>query len=197
MTINNQEKKLNLGCGERKKEGYINVDWKAGLEPEVIHDLNVFPYPFPDNSIDLIEADHIFEHLDRPFFVMRELHRILKPGASLNIKVPHFSRGLAHAEHRHGFDVTFPLYFNKNFAHEAFEAAGRSEFRLARMRLRWHAFPHLLARAGHGWLTIAILLALDKVLSFLANLSPNFCSRIWCFWVGGFEEIEFNFICVK
>ncbi len=189
--------KLNLGCGERKKSGYVNVDWKPGLAPEVLHDLNIFPYPFSDNFADLIEADHILEHLDKPFFIMKELHRILKPGGSLKIKVPHFSRGLAHAEHRHGFDVTFPLYFNKNFAREAFEAAGRSEFRLERMRLRWHAFPHLLARSGYSWLTIAALSALNAIFSFLANLSPGFCSRLWCFWVGGFEEIEFNFICVK
>lgn len=189
--------KLNLGCGERKKSGYINIDWKSELNPEVVHDLNAVPYPFADNFADLIEADHILEHLDRPFFIMRELHRILKPGGSLKIKVPHFSRGFAHAEHIHGFDVTFPFYFNKNFAQEAFASAGRSEFRLEKMRLRWHAFPYLLKRAGYGWLTMAALTVLDKFFSFLANLSPGFCSRLWCFWVGGFEEIEFNFTCIK
>ncbi len=193
----NSSVKLNLGCGERKKEGYINVDWKSGLSPEVVHDLNVVPYPFPDNFADLIEADHILEHLDKTFFIMREFHRILKPGGLLKVKVPHFSRGFTHSEHMRGFDVTWPLYFNKNFACEGFESAGRSEFRLDKMRLQWHAFPHLLKRAGYGWLTIAALTVLDKIFSFGANLSPGFCSRIWCFWVGGFEEIEFNFTCIK
>jgi len=197
MEIISHPVKLNLGCGERKKEGYINVDWKSGLVPEVVHNLNAAPYPFPDSSADLIEADHLLEHLDRPFFIMQELHRILKAGSGLKIKVPHFSRGFTHAEHLHGFDVTFPLYFNKNFAKEGFEAGERSEFRLDKMRLRWHAFPHLLKRAGYGRLTVAALMVLDKIFSFLANLSPGFCSRIWCFWVGGFEEIEFNFTCIK
>ena len=31
------------------------------------------------------------------------------------------------------------------------------------------------------------------VIDFFANLSPMFCSRVWCYIVGGFEEIEFDF----
>ena len=108
-------KKLNLGSGEFKKDGYVNVDWQDLTKPDVKHDLNVLPYPFKDDTFDLIEAFHVLEHLDKPFSIMKELHRIMKPGGSLVIKVPHFSRGLTHAEHAHGFDVTFPLYFNKDF----------------------------------------------------------------------------------
>ena len=40
------EKKLNIGCGEFKKDGYINVDYYSVSEPDVKHDLNKFPYPF-------------------------------------------------------------------------------------------------------------------------------------------------------
>lgn len=109
------EQKLNLGSGEDYKEGFVNVDWQPLTKADVEHNLNVFPYPFEDNSFDYIEAFHVLEHLDRPFNVMKELHRILKPGGKLVVKVPHFSRGFTHAEHAHGFDVTFPLYFNPNF----------------------------------------------------------------------------------
>ena len=42
---------------------------------------------------------------------MREIHRITKPGGTVRIWVPHFSRGFTHAEHKSGFDVTFPYYF--------------------------------------------------------------------------------------
>ena len=116
MTMNGEiTKKLNLGCGEDHKEGYVNLDWSPLAKPDVVHDLNAIPYPFPDSSFDLIEAFHVLEHLDKPFKVMGEMHRMLKPGGTLHVKVPHFSRGFTHAEHAHGFDVTFPLYFNKNF----------------------------------------------------------------------------------
>lgn len=184
-------KKLNLGCGEHKKGGYVNIDWQVLAKPDVVHDLNVFPYPFPDNSFDLVEAFHVLEHLDKPFLIMKELHRILKPGGTLHIKVPHFSRGFTHAEHAHGFDVTFPLYFNKNFTTSGYFGV---PFDLKMMRLSWLAFFHLMPAMGYGQTTISFLRGMNAVISFLANISPAFTSRIWCFWVGGFDEIEFKFI---
>jgi len=187
-------KKLNLGCGEHKKEGYVNIDWQALTKPDVVHDLNAFPYPFDDNTFDLVEAFHVLEHLDKPFVIMKELHRILKPGGTLHIKVPHFSRGFTHAEHAHGFDVTFPLYFNKNFTTSGYFGV---PFELKSMRLQWLAFFHLMPALGYGQSTITILRGVNKIISFLANISPAFTSRIWCFWVGGFDEIEFTFTCTK
>ena len=192
--MDNNLTKLNLGCGEEKKAGYVNLDWQSLTEPDVRHDLNKFPYPFADNTFDLIEASHILEHLDKPFAVMKELHRILKPGGKLLIQVPHFSRGFTHAEHAHGFDVTFPLYFNRQFTRSGFYGV---EFKLAKMRLHWLAFFHLLPYLGYGKISIFILRMINAIISFLANLNQGFCSRIWCYWVGGFDEVEFNFICVK
>jgi SAM-dependent methyltransferase len=177
---------LNLGCGEFKKSGYLNVDYRSVSEPDVRHDLNRFPYPFEDSAFSLIEADHLLEHLDEPFKVMRELHRIAKPGGVVRLRVPHFSRGFTHAEHQRGFDVSFPLYFNP-----AFQGGYQGvSFRLEKIRLRWFAQPYLkrtllsrpvfYAAAAAGWL-----------IDVAANLSPWLCSRVWCFWVGGFEEVEF------
>jgi SAM-dependent methyltransferase len=186
--------KLNLGCGENKKHGYINIDRNPLVKPDIIHDLSVIPYPFSDNCFDLIEAFHILEHLHEPFLVMKELYRILKPGGKLIIKVPHFSRGFTHAEHCHGFDVTFPLYFNRNFTKSGFFGV---EFELEKLRLQWLAFFHLMPNLGYGKVSISLLKVLNKLISGIANLSPNFASRIWCFWVGGFDEIEFEFRSIK
>ncbi|MCK5416135.1 class I SAM-dependent methyltransferase [Candidatus Parcubacteria bacterium] len=186
-------KKLNLGSGEDRKEGYINIDWNKISNPDIVHDLNKFPYPFEDNSFDLIEATHIIEHLDRPFEIMREMHRILKKGGRLKIKVPHFSRGMTHSEHLHGFDVTFPMYFNKKYADMGFSGYYGVDFELIGLKLKWMAFIRMLPSMGYSKITIILVSFLNKFLSFLANLSPNICSRVWCFWVGGFEEIEFVF----
>lgn len=193
-SVQQKSRRLNLGAGEDRKEGYVNLDWSELANPDVVHDLNVFPYPFPDGSFDEIFASHVLEHLDRPFNVMREFHRLLSPGGRLIIKVPHFSRGFTHAEHAHGFDVSFPLYFNKNFTRSGYFGV---DFKLEKMELHWMAFFHLLPSMGYGTSVIALLRALSTVISVFANLSPAFASRIWCFWVGGFEEIEYHFTAQK
>jgi len=184
-------KRLNLGAGEDQKEGYVNVDWSPLTNPDVVHDLNIFPYPFEDGSFELVEAFHVLEHLDKPFNVMKELHRILAPGGTLHVKVPHFSRGFTHAEHAHGFDVTFPLYYNPQFTKSGYYGVN---FELKSLRLSWLAFFHLMPAMGYGSVSIAFLRGVNAVISALANLSPNFASRIWCFWVGGFDEIDFVFV---
>ena len=186
--------KLNLGCGEDKKAAYVNIDWQQECKPDVVHDLNSIPYPFPANSFDEILASHVIEHLDRPFEIMKELHRILRPNGLLHIRVPHHSRGFTHAEHCHGFDVTFPLYFNPSFTRSGYYGV---HFQLIEMRLHWLRFFDLLKYYSYSEATIMFLKGVNKVVSCIANLAPNFCSRIWCFWVGGFDEIEFKFLCKK
>lgn len=183
-------KKLNLGSAGRKKEGYVNVDWMALVKPDVEHNLNVYPYPFRDNEFDLVEATHILEHLDRPFDVMKEIHRISKPNATVIIKVPHFSRTMGHPEHFHGFDVTFPNYFNKKFIEIGYFGV---DFKIESVKLKWFAFPHILKDMGYSKYLISGTSILGGFIDFFANLSPAFCSRLWCFWVGGFDEITFVF----
>lgn len=185
-------KKLNLGCGEFHKKGYINVDFNSVRKPDVRHNLNRIPYPFKASEFDLIEADHVLEHLNEPFAVMRELHRIARPGAEIRIKVPHFSRGFTHPEHKRGFDVSFPLYFNKGFKGGYQEA----EFSLKKMRMRWMGQPYL-KRTLFPAPVFYLALMKAAIIDFLAKLYPYICSRIWCFWVGGFEEIEFVFEAKK
>jgi SAM-dependent methyltransferase len=184
--------KLNLGSGRFKKVGYLNVDWVSGTEPELVHDLNRLPYPLADNRFKLIEADHVLEHLDNAFAVMKELHRIARPGATIIIRVPHWSRAMTHPEHQHGFDFTFPFYFNKNFQ-GGYQGV---ELRAEVVKLTWLAQRYLKKRTVAAYLYYPAR-PLGAIFDFLANLSPMFCSRIWCFWVGGFEEIEFRFRVVK
>ena len=82
------EVKLNLGCGKDYRKDFINVD--SDKPADVLHNLNTFPYPFKENSVDFIFASHIVEHLKDPELALKEMNRILKKGGILEIKVPHY-----------------------------------------------------------------------------------------------------------
>ena len=181
-------KKLNLGCGQFKKDGFINLDMSELCNPDILHDLENIPYPFKNGAFDLIEADHVLEHLSDPFRVMGEIHRILKPGGKLVIKVPHFSRALSHPQHKRGFDITFPYYFDDQFM----GGYTGTKFICRKSRLHWFAQKYLMKKILPAWLYI-ILSCIGVCLDLLAMLSPLFCSRGWCFWVGGFCEVELEF----
>lgn len=83
-------KKLNLGCGNVHKEGWINVDIANLPGVDVVHDIEKLPLPFGDGQFDEIICHDILEHVDYPP-VLQDLHRILSPGGTVHIRVPHFT----------------------------------------------------------------------------------------------------------
>lgn len=83
-------KKLNLGCGSDIREGWTNLDIAAIDGVDIVHDINTLPLPFGDDEFDYILAQDILEHLEY-IPLLEDLYRILKSGASLEIRVPHFT----------------------------------------------------------------------------------------------------------
>lgn len=96
---------LNLGCGFTKLDGHVNVDAFENCEPDVTHDLNQFPYPWNDESVDGIILSHTLEHLDDWWAAFCECARILKPGAEFVVRVPDESStsALTYRDHNHVF----------------------------------------------------------------------------------------------
>ena len=178
--------KLNLGSGRFPLPGFLNVDHDKAARPDRVMDLNRIPYPFPPNSFSLVEARHVLEHLHDVFGVMREIHRILKPGGVVRIWVPHFSRGMTHADHKRCFDLSFPYYFKPEFL----GGYCGVKFELVSQRFVWWGLREL--KKSILPLPVRVLGSLVGMgLDVLANFCPALCSRCWCFWVGGFEEIRF------
>lgn len=82
--------KLNLGCGTDYKDGWVNVDM-GDCRCDVKHDLEVFPWPFEDSSVDEMWFQHIFEHFSPQNFIsiVREIYRIGRDSAIVTLISPY------------------------------------------------------------------------------------------------------------
>jgi len=87
--------KLNLGCGDRKMHGFINVDARKEVDPDVVCDITNIHEKF--KNVDLIYACHVLEHFpSKPFEyqprtwkdVLKSWHEALLPGGMLRVSVP-------------------------------------------------------------------------------------------------------------
>ncbi len=85
--------KLNLGCGQNRMDGYVNVDKFAACGPDLAWDLECLPWPFEDSSADEVVMRRVLEHLggtvDGFSAIMQELYRVCTPGATVKLAVPH------------------------------------------------------------------------------------------------------------
>jgi len=80
---------VNLGCGEIDNPHFINVDTSAWKHVHYVHSVTTLPM-FADNTVDLIYCSHCLEHVPHheTAGVLKEWHRVLKPGGGLKLAVP-------------------------------------------------------------------------------------------------------------
>ena len=85
--------KLNLGCGHDHLPGWVNVDRAPDTRPDLLHDLERFPWPFEDGCAEEVLLKHTLEHLGRDskvfLGIMRELYRVCAPGATVRVVAHH------------------------------------------------------------------------------------------------------------
>ncbi len=111
---------LDIGCGSSKTPGAVGLDISADTDADIVHDLDVFPYPIEDSSFDQILLQDVIEHVREPIRVFEELHRLARPGARIQLRTPHFSSVLAYGDptHRHYFStIAIRSLAEPRFAH--------------------------------------------------------------------------------
>jgi len=85
-------RRLNVGCGRNIREGWTNLDMAQLPGVDIVANLEQCaedPLPLDDDSFDEFLLSHVIEHIHQPLPLMQDLWRIAKPGARLNIHVPH------------------------------------------------------------------------------------------------------------
>lgn len=126
--------RLDLGCGDHKREGFLGVDITKTASTDVIYDLLKFPWPWKSASVEEIHISHFFEHVpgtvwfrkagggyevDYPRFAfMDECYRIMVDGAKMTIICPYWSSVRSIQDPTHclpGIAENSFLYFNKQW----------------------------------------------------------------------------------
>ena len=84
-------RRLHLGCGADVLDGWTNHDLAMLPGVDVVHDLDVFPWPFETASYDVVKMQHVLEHLEHPIPAIEELHRITKQRGRVFVRVPYWN----------------------------------------------------------------------------------------------------------
>lgn len=123
MTIEELQQKLQqsdsiiieLGCGPHKLPGSIGIDRLPLNGVDFVADLEQGLPFLPDHSVDEVHSRHFLEHVEAFEFLMREVHRVLKPGGKQVAIVPHFSNPHYYSDstHRRFFGLYSFDYFSK------------------------------------------------------------------------------------
>jgi predicted SAM-dependent methyltransferase len=109
--------KLHLGCGKRYIPGFVHID--AIPFDHVDHVASIDNLSFiPENSVETIYNCHVLEHFKRrdTARVLKEWHRVLKPGGILRVSVPDFQAiAELYCKHKDLKMVLGPLYGGQDY----------------------------------------------------------------------------------
>jgi hypothetical protein len=152
---------LHLGCGPKNKLGDVGVDLLPGPAVDVVHDLNVFPWPLPSDTYDRVICIDVVEHLTNVVRTMEEIHRVATSGARVRIQVPTLTSRSFYTDptHLHAFGYRSFDYFvqGKPYRHYGYTA------------ITFELIEAKFVRLSSG----RVLGALDRAAETFANRFPD------------------------
>jgi SAM-dependent methyltransferase len=177
---------FDLGCGAHKTAGAFGVDTVRLPGVDLVHDLQVRPYPLPDGCADEVILSHVLEHFADPLTVMEEVWRIAGPAAHVQIRTPHYSGRYAWKDptHRRAFTSESFHYFGEN-GYSYYTAA---RFRVLHVRLKYFLEEEQWPPLHRVW---------GRAVQRLLDRHPTFGERFLCYLVGGIDELQVTLEAAK
>ena len=88
--IDNLEVKLNLGCGNEYKDGWVNIDVDKSVRTDICCDFMNLKKYFKPNSVDLIYMIHSISYLNlwESLLFFEDALDLLKKGGRLELEFP-------------------------------------------------------------------------------------------------------------
>lgn len=81
--------RVNVGCGNKKIHGWVNIDLREEVNPDLVCDISKISEKI-EGQAEIIYACHVLEHFDKyqVVGVLEDWYKALKPGGTLRVSVP-------------------------------------------------------------------------------------------------------------
>jgi predicted SAM-dependent methyltransferase len=110
---------LDVGCSDHKSKGSVGMDKRAVTSVDIVHDIEVVPWPLPADCVSRMLMSHLIEHLNPSLMIdiLNEAHRVMKPGGQLMIAMPYAGspRFWQDPTHRHAWNEATCQYYDCNY----------------------------------------------------------------------------------
>lgn len=151
MTMTSPSKKLNVGCGGKPLDGYVNLDRHRYDHVDILHDLESSDFMRWSGTLQLVADDyfdeivciHTIEHIRNVLGMMQELWRVAKPGCHLTIVCPYGSTDSADEDPTHVrriFDHSFTYFSQAWYGRNSYGYSGDWELDTIMFRLKKDRF---------------------------------------------------------
>jgi len=134
---------LDVGAGPFLQDGYVGMDKRALPGIDIVHDMEVFPWPLEDNLCHVIKMTNIVEHI-KPWLmidVINEVWRVMKDKGVLLISTPYAGNYLYWQDPTHccGWNETTAQYFTPE--HDFYQIYQPKPWKIE--RLTWDIYGFL------------------------------------------------------
>jgi len=185
-------KKLDVGCGDRKRQGYLGMDIVSLPNVDIMHDMNITPWPFENNIFEEIIFDDVLEHSKKLLEILSEVYRVSVNGATIKISLPHFSSDNMYSDPTHTtfFSSRSFNYFDKSLNYKHSFYLPEVNFKIIKSYISFRQyFMHTGKRPFFNplkWIGI----------EWLVNKNKRIYERFFC-WIFPAAELYFELKVIK